>query len=113
MSEKFRITGDETGMVLIAGLEMAKRLGSKIPPIIGDLDVSLVVNGVEIPFRETMESILTDAEKELDGRAMKKIRDSVKLTKFYDALNKHSQELTDTVKKELGIDLDKECQCNE
>lgn len=68
MSEYIDVTSREfPGFFLIAAITQAKAVGDKINS--NPVSVTLLVNGVELPFTETMNDIYRRMEEQIDKQA--------------------------------------------
>lgn len=68
MGEKIDACSKEfPGFFVLAAIVQAKNAGEKINT--NPVDVTLLVNGIEMPFTETMNDIYRRMEDQIDGRA--------------------------------------------
>lgn len=101
--QKVRVDGSKVSDFILETLVELEKRGVKVPPLVGNLEVEMKVNGVDVPVKEFLEKIFTRTLVEVDRLAAQKVLDKVNMTKLGQFLNKHQQEIEEKLCKEFNI----------
>ena len=97
----------------IASVVLAKKAGIEVPHTPGnDFVVSLTINGVEVPYAETIEEIYGRFQADLDRRAAEIAHEKLTGSKVVELMSKVQDALTevdwcirDAIEKDFGVKL--------